>query len=390
VAVTFQSVAGNGQSTGNATIGGVLQGAVTATYDAANQNVLESQIVSNASSANEFAPYLTAASIDCTNDQINYVFNQSVNTQNNAGVGAPSTAPVPADFKAELSNGQILSGTYQVPSSSTNSNVISIRFTSANEGPAAGGGTPPSSTSNLNLQCEHGVVAAATAGAVSSYVTGNSTPVGSVDSSAPIGDNAGAFADGFTTAPDVFGISITKGQATGANDTLTIRLDDRLNNSYSGTPTNNAFAGYGSPAGGGSTGGLNTGQFTYLDSSGNPVTLTGAGATPTCTAPNTMAGGTAMAVGTAGQQQPPGPETITCTYGVGSLNSVAAVQFNFGAFTGVLTSPGTMANSTPGTDAFSLPQIDAPLSSSAIVKAYKSNIAKINAKKHKTHRSKKH
>jgi hypothetical protein len=59
---------------------------------------------------------------------------------------------------------------------------------------------------HLPAQAEFGVLASVDAGAASTFTTSATAGVPSAASSAPIGGNAGAFAQGFTTAPDVQGM----------------------------------------------------------------------------------------------------------------------------------------------------------------------------------------
>jgi hypothetical protein len=375
VAVTFSSVTtppsgGTAQPTANAFLAGVLPSgasrfgaastttpAVTATYDPARGNVLESAVISRSPASSTSGAYLTAATINCSTNSITYTLSQAIPIQ--AGTSGASS------FLAELANGQILNGQY-IQSTNSPASQIVVSF----GGPGGTGDT--TGTGYLSTQCEHGVIAAVNQGGAGLS--------GVVDSSAPIGGNAGAFANAFTSAPDVTGISV--GYENNANgDSLTIRLDDRLNNGYSNTSS-------GAPP---TYNGLSTGRFVYLNGTGGA--LTPAPTPNACYTPNSTAGASPANVqigspGNTGQQNPPGAQTITCVYGVGALGSVTSVQFLPGAFVGTVTAPGTAQGSATatGTDAFSVVQIDLQISSSAIIKAYRANVVKIaKAKRAKRH-----
>jgi hypothetical protein len=347
VAVTFPSTATN-----TAVIAGVFEDAVSE-VNTNGYNNLESAIVSNAQGSQEANPYLTSATINCSNGTINYTFSAPVNTPS-ATVGS---APNAGYFLAEFADGSSESGTSIASYGTTSSSTLTVGFP------------------HLADFCEFGVIAAVNARGA--YAANSSTSV--EPSSAPIGDNAGAFAQAFTTAPDVFGVTVTHGNAsTGTADLLTIRLDDRLYNAHTHTSMGAQVPDYG----------IFPADFTYYSQSGtNPVSGTTNNPSQ-CTVPNSTAGGPAVQIypymsgTTTGQQNGPGPETITCTFGINSLSGVYAVGFANGAFIGTEDE-----NASP--NGTSVAQIDATLSSSAIVKAYKANLAKI-AKQHKKSHRKSH
>jgi hypothetical protein len=164
----------------------------------------------------------------------------------------------------------------------------------------------------------------------------NVTPSGNnLPGSAPIGDNAGAFASGFTTGADVFGVTMNK--TTGA---VVANLDQRITN-------------------------VAVGNISVIGLDGNVIPT----ATPSSNF-NSSAG--------------PGPATLTLNYPPSQLTNATMIQFNTPSLLGTLTPfDFTVADSE------NVGQIVEAVQSSALLKAYKAY-----EKRHKTHKkhhsSKKH
>jgi hypothetical protein len=188
----------------------------------------------------------------------------------------------------------------------------------------------------LSSESEFGVIAWAFPGAVSD--AGNLAN-GNIPGSANIGDNAGAFGGGFTTGPDVFGLSVNK-----TSGVVTVNLDDRIATDVAG-------------------------NFVLLDTTGTAIPAPA----PTVSF-NSSAG--------------PGPESITLGWPASALTNLGSVQFLQGA----LTEPaGTAAGVFTPVDAQNVQQIVSPVSSSAILKAYKAEKARhSHHKKHAKKHTKKH
>ncbi len=153
---------------------------------------------------------------------------------------------------------------------------------------------------------------------------------------ANIGDNAGAFADGFTSAPDSFGVSINH-----SNGQVIVNLDDRIS-------------------------AVNPGALTLYTAQGLPIAIA-----PTSESYNSSAG--------------PGPLAVTLQYSPSGITNATALQIGQDAFVGPCPSGGTCTTkfSTNALDSQSVPQIDDPPNDAAILHAYK-------AYKAKQHRHQKH
>ncbi len=248
-------------------------------------------------------PDVVSAALGSGNDSIVFTFDHPVVVVG-SGVGS---------FAAALANGNgpVLVSTGAV---GTGTNTVTANF-----------------SGNLSARAEYAIEGWAANNAVEA--ADNVTPSGgNMPGSAPIGDNAGAFASGFTTGPDVFGISMNK--TTGA---VVINLDQRIK----------AVA---------------TAAISVIGADGNVI----ATATPS-TNFNSSAG--------------PGPATLTLNYPPSQLTNATMLQIN----TGALTSPlAPFASSA--LDGENVGQIVEAVQSGAILKAYKAY-----EKKHaKHHSSKKH
>ena len=103
----------------------------------------------------------------------------------------------------------------------------------------------------------------------------------SLPGTANIGGNAGAFADGFTSAPDSFGVSINH-----TNGQVIVNLDDRIS-------------------------GLNPGLMTLFTAQGLPIAIA-----PTSESFNSSAG--------------PGPLAVTLQYSPSGITNATALQLRAG------------------------------------------------------------
>jgi hypothetical protein len=187
----------------NARRAGVFQGGVWASSDCptstagdnCSYNPLESVLVPNAVNGGATnLPDLTGAKLETNYDKVDFTFDQLIN----------SAAVDPSDFTVFLSD-----GSFDVGSSA----VI-----------GAGGNTVDVTFPNLFNHAEYAVVAAVNGTAVANEsgtsvtesTCGNSCRATNdafsdvftnSPGSAPIGDNAGAFARGFTTGPDAYAVT---------------------------------------------------------------------------------------------------------------------------------------------------------------------------------------
>ncbi|MGI8557052.1 MAG: hypothetical protein ACR2ND_01880 [Solirubrobacteraceae bacterium] len=302
---TFTGAGCNGATVANAVRGGVLVNGTSAGYDPNSLNYNETAILPNcASPCATQRPDLVSAVINPGNfDQVIYTFDKSV-------IAGPGSA---TGFVAELSNGKTLTG---IPAY-TGTNVVNVTFGGA-----------------FSKEAEYGVTAYSNYAAV--RASDNNTISGDgIPGSANIGDNAGAFSSGFTTGPDVFGVTISHSIGT-----VTVNLDQRITAAVAA-------------------------DFTLLTSQGQPIV-----ATPT-TAFNSSAA--------------PGPATLTLTYSPSLLTNATMVQFAQGAMTTPLTPVVATA------DGQNVPQVVTAVQSAAILKAYKAYKAHHHSSKHhkKHHSSKK-
>ena len=200
---------------------------------------------------------------------------------------------------------------------------------------------------HLSAVAEYGVIAWVTPGAVNAADNPVSSTGQNVPGSAPIGGNAGAFTRGFTTGPDVFGITLDK--TTGQ---VTVNLDQRITSA-------------------------NINQFTLLNNTGTPTSPS----VPTFISFNSSPG--------------PGPEAITLHYPASALTNATMVQFNLGAMTTPLTGPNCFpavpCTITNPQDAQNIQQIVDPTNQATILKQFKTHkAAKKHAKKHAKKGHKKH
>jgi hypothetical protein len=193
-------------------------------------------------------------------------------------------------FHAVLSNGlEVPSTSASVIATSTTSTTVRVVF------------------SSMSLFDEYIVKGAVQAGAVTESSPPNNA---NVFDARPAGDNAGAFARGFTTGPDVFNAVINK--TTGV---VTMGLDQRI---FNDTPAN----------------------IHLLDSTGNPVATAPGGSVTFPT-------------------QAAGPEQITVQFSPGQTTTATNVALDANA---LVTAIGTE---------FNVPQILAATSTSSILHSAK-------------------
>jgi hypothetical protein len=238
-------------------------------------------------------PDLMSAALGTNDDQIVFTFDKNVIV--NPGLTT--------HFFAELENGNI------IPSNGAT-------LTAPNQVTATYAG-------DLSNKAEFAVEAWADLG--TTFAADNLTPTGeSLPGTANIGDNAGAFADGFTSAPDSFGVSINH-----TNGQVIVNLDDRIT-------------------------AVNPGALKLYTAQGLPI-----GIAPSSESFNSSAG--------------PGPEAVTLQYSPSGITNATALAIGQGAFVGPCPFGGTCktAFSSNVLDSQSVPQIDDPPNGAAILHAYK-------------------
>jgi hypothetical protein len=199
--------------------------------------------------------------------------------------------------------------------------------------------TGPSAGASLPGYDEYAVKAAVTPGAV-----GSTAAVGNGYGEAPVGDNQGAFASGFTTGPDAFRVTFTT-----STNTATVLFDQRV---FATTPT----------------------SFVLLDANGTP-----------------LAGGTGVAAGPAANTTTtPGSYLITVSFTGGSVANAKALEIK-----GPAASPGVTAAAFTyfnNDEADTVQQIVSPTGSSAILKPgsrlHFVKVALKHSKKHAKHQKK--
>jgi hypothetical protein len=285
--------------------GGVFLNGTNAVQDLSSTNPNESVVLPNCTSPCATSrPDVVSAVLGSDNDSIVFTYDHPVVV---VGSGAGT-------FQVDLANAQDLNSTGAVGTGTT---TVTVNFGGA-----------------LSARAEYAVNAWADSGSVEA--ADNVTPSGnSLPGSAPVGDNAGAFASGFTTGPDVFGISMNK--TTGA---VVVNLDQRIT----------AVA---------------TGGISVIGLDGNVI----ATATPS-TNFNSSAG--------------PGPATLTLNYPPSQLTNATMIQFLPGAMTTGLN-PVLFA----AADGQNVAQVVEAVQSGALLKAYKA-YEKRHKKHAKHHSSKKH
>ncbi len=292
----------------NAVKAGIFAGGTTAVYDTGSTNAdVLTNLPTCGSPCSTSRPDLLSAVINPVSDSITYTFDHNVVLTNASG------------FEAEFSNGQTLNATGALCNGST---VCTAQF-----------------SGNLSKQSEYavgswvGLAAVVAADNISS--TGLNLP-----GYAPVGGNPGAFASGFTTGPDVFGINIDK--TSGA---VSVNLDSRVKTV--------ALSG--------------SGKIVLLDGAGNPIVSS---YTPNF---NSSA--------------PPGPETVTLNYPPSILTNATQVAF-LGSNTGAaFTSPFTQLappNATAPADNQNVDQIVGTVPTGAILKGYHAYMKKHHIKRHHT------
>lgn len=325
---------GSASSVNNAVVGGVFKGGVGAAADPASTNPLESRPISGSGSTTN--PDLTSAVLSSDGSSVSYTFDK------------PVTVADPTDFQVALSDGT------ELRPAMGNAPVVNGNTVTVNYGTA------------LSQQDEYAVVASVTS---SSTVAGGAPVNGSppangavkstnstatnqgfnIPASAPVGDNAGAFARGFTTGPDVFMVSFNK-----TSGVVTVNVDQRAI-------------------------GSTTADFRLLSSNN-----TDQGPPSTVNIP----------------MQGAGRQAVTLQFNPNQLSVATALQLissNAGTGTSGSTPLGNCAlntsltSTTDGLDACNVSQVVAPISTAAILRAVKSNEKAVKAHKtHKAHKATKH
>jgi hypothetical protein len=147
-------------------------------------------------------PDLVSAMLEPSGSAIDYNFDQPITTAPNL-IGTPPVAhtPIPGDFKVDLANNSIASGVSETITNTATTGTVRVTFTSG---------------ANFN---EYDVKATVLVGGATGLNGGNPSTGGSV----PVGDNAGAFARGFTSGPDA--VAATFASATGD---ATVTFDQRV------------------------------------------------------------------------------------------------------------------------------------------------------------------
>ena len=294
---------------------GIFLGGLQALADplATNPN-LSATLPNCASPCSTQRPDLVSATIDPGNsDQIDYTFDQNV------------VKPLFGFFEAQTATGRTIIAT----------------------GAQCNGGTMCTAQFSgfLSRQVEYAV--SAWAGPAAVTAADNISPTGTnLPGAAPIGDNAGAFARGFTTGPDVFGVNINKstGEVTADVDSRVIAVAPSF-----------------------------FGHVTLLSDTGGPI----------------AAGYTASFNASA----PAGPSQVQFTYPPSVLTNATQVQFLGGSgfpfgggFPGAFTSP-LLATPDIGLDSTNVSQIVGTVPSGAILRAY--NARHVGRLVHKSHHSNK-
>jgi hypothetical protein len=286
VTVTFSTTCA-GESPGsvqNAVRGGVLDGAVDSASDSSSLSVNQSVVLPSApNSGATTRPDLVSAVLNTSNhDEITFTFDKNVVVDEGT------------DFVAELSDGTTLQSTNAVGTGTT---TVTATF-----------------SGELSDESEYGVIAWVFQGAVYAADNAGNSSGTNTPGSAPIGGNAGAFASGFTTGADVFGVAINA--STGA---VTVDLDQRIDE-------------------------VDVSDIELLDNTGAVVA-----ATPT-PAFNSSA--------------PPGPEVLTLQYSPSQLINVTQVDFDHFC---AMDTP--LDSSVDIDDECSIPQIVGATASGSILKS---------------------
>ncbi len=321
-------------SVGDALRAGIFRGGVTAASDIGGAtNVLQSTLIPNVGGQTAL-PDETSAKLDSNNNSVDYTFDQPID----------ASTISPGDFTVFLSNGSFVTGTSAgIGSGGTNTvtvtfganslfNVAEYAVVASVSGTAVQGSGHGSVTQG---DCDAAL--GGTAGTCSATNTKNTDVFTNSPGSAPVGDNSGAFARGFTTGADAF--STTFNSTTGV---VQISLDQRVATS--------------NPAG-----------ICLYNSAG---AQTGCATSST---PPPFPG--------------PGPETVAVQFPLTALSGAVALQLN--AFFG----PTAFQTGLGGLDGSNVQQVLAPISSGAILREYRAfhhKHSKHHTKKHSKKHSKKH
>ncbi len=251
-------------------------------------------------------PDVVSAVLGSDNDSIVFTFDRPV-VVNGSGAGFFAAALANGNGPTVISTGAVGTGT----------NTVTANF-----------------AGNLSARAEYAIEGWVAGAAVDA--ADNVTPSGqNMPGSAPIGDNAGAFASGFSTGSDVFGVSMNK--TTGA---VVVNLDQRIT-------------------------AVGTGSISVIGLDGNVI----ATAVPS-TNFNSSAG--------------PGPATLTLNYPPSQLTNATMLQFNGPPFAAPSLTTPLSPFDISALDGENVPQIVEAVQSGAILKAYRAY-----EKRHKKHHSSK-
>jgi hypothetical protein len=295
--------------------GGVLAGTVDAAADPAVGNPLSGQVITTsppvANGGLTLLPDLTGATLEPDQNTVNYQFSKPIN----AGTADRF------DFQIWLSNGESI-------------NPDSIAVAGNNSVNAVFNGLADSVS-------EYAVLASVDGFAVTDLAGNSSSGPGwtNVPGSAAIGDNAGAFARGFTTGPDAFSVTFNK---TASNPFASINLDQRVGSA--------CFLGGCSVS------------ILLLDNNGGVVD------SPSST-PITPA------------LEPAGPETVNIPFSSGAFASGTQLLIEGQPFTGVCAFETNLGFP----DGCNITQIVRPISSAVTLKAVR--LAATYARTHKAHKA---
>jgi hypothetical protein len=309
-------------------------GAVSSQTAEHTLSTIDTFAVSGTSGASTTRPDLIAAQLSTDGTYVDYTFDKPLN----------GAAPNAGDFQEWSSLGGTIG---PAPATCAESSVA----TSSAVAPCTAGGLSqlPNNVVRVFFPTqsvqEYLVKASVTPGAVhpaASVAGGLNNTWGEV----PIGDNQGAFAEGFTTGPDAFRVTFDN-----ATNTATVLFDQRV------------F-------------GTNHSSFILLDANGTPLPGgTGVAAGPAATAPQT-----------------PGPYQITVSYTGASVANAKALEI-----AGIPTATAPAAFTAFGPLGSSVQQVVSPTGAAAILKpGSKLRFVKIavhskkHHKTHKKHSSKKH
>ncbi len=351
--------------------GEVLPNSLVSANDAAAgaSNPTETQFITGGPNNDTFVnnPQVTKTALDPLNaNAIDYFFNIPVQITGNS-----------VNFQAVLSTGKVITATGNNQLSSTE---VQATFTGANdlaskneyavEATIIGCGS-----NSVIANCPQGGTFGLTGG-VKQAASPNAL---NADQTVNVGDNAGAFANGFTTAPDVTNVT------QNPPNQWTVSLDQRT--CVVGVPTNPCTD---------APGPVNITHICQQPSFGYAGAYTAGNG---CATNAVAVQPSAFGVNNPGQLA--GPQTVTLTFGGTGATPVTQNAYllfegctESGGATGAFQAPLQNGNTANGVcDRWSVSQQVAPVSSGAILRAIRANnavVARKHHKHHKNHRNHKH